>query len=110
MRCSQPQGLPKEAQEFLSQRAKRKNFCPHCQRDDGYESIEIGHVGMFEDVPLNRYVLLKGYAEEFVQHCVWSSGPMEWFGLKVYNDDGKLLDTICWDQAEIDKVANPSEE
>lgn len=83
MRCSQPQGLPYEAEQFLLEKAVKLNECRHCNRHDGYQKEVIGTCGMYENVNLHRYTLLDGStADEFVQHCVWDSGPMEWFGLR----------------------------
>lgn len=82
MRCSQPQGLPSEAEKFLRNNAVALNYCLHCGRHDGYKKEVIDTCGMFEDVSLYRYTLLDGStADEFVQHCVCDSGPMEWLGL-----------------------------
>lgn len=95
MRCSQPQGLTEAAEAFLKENALVKNCCEHCNRNDGYDNEVIGMTGMFDDVPLARYKLKDGYAEEFVQYCVWSSGPMEWFGLRVYKN-GKQVQEFVW--------------
>lgn len=86
MRCSQPMGLTAEAEKFLKENAVKLNECPHCHRCDGYKREVIDTCGMCGDVDLHRYTLLDGStAYEFVQHCVWSSGPMEWFGLRTKN-------------------------
>lgn len=83
IRCSQPQGLPPEAIEFLKQNAVRLNPCTHCLRDDGYKKEIIDTCGMFDDVDLYCYTLSDGdTAIEFVQQEIWSSGPMIWFGLR----------------------------
>lgn len=97
MRCSQPQGLPQEARDFLTANAIVKNHCVKCNRHDGYEAEKIGSVGMFDDVPVNKYKLKDGtFATEFVQHCIWSSGPMEWFGLHL--EDGR---EFLWPEDEL---------
>jgi hypothetical protein len=87
MRCSQPQGLSKEAEDFLRENARVKDFCPCCGRDSGYikEQInETDHTQAFDDCALFRYHLKDGIAaEEYVQFEVWDSGPMTWLGLKV---------------------------
>ena len=84
MRCSQPQGLPQEAIEFLEENAARKDPCTHCGRDSGYETKEIDRCGMCEDTPIIAYLLKDGtWAEEYLQGEIWSSGPMMWLGLKV---------------------------
>lgn len=82
MRCSQPHGLPGKAEEFLAQKAFRMNCCPICKRDDGYKKEAIGTYGMSDEITLYRYFLVDGStADEYVQHTVWSSGPMIWLGL-----------------------------
>ena len=92
MRCSQPMGLPLEAITFLEKFAIKKNLCSTCKRHDGYESVDTGNkYGMFMEFSLLRYMLIDGRtAEEYVQYCIWESGPMEWLGLKV--SDGTVFE------------------
>lgn len=55
---------------------------------------------MFEnEYPLHRHVLKDGrYADEFLQACPWSSGPVAFLGLKV-SDGTEFL----WTEEEIEK-------
>ncbi len=100
IRESQPQGLPPAAEDYLKKYGIKVNYCPHCQRDGGLKKDEIGTTGMFGDVPLWRYYLDKmpgvTHADEFVQECVWDSGPMEWFGLRLSNGT-----EIKWSEEEL---------
>lgn len=83
MICSQPMGLTAEAEKFLKENSVKLNEWPCCHRYDGYKREVIDTCGMYEDVKLYGYTLLDGStANEFVQHCVWCSGPMEWMGLR----------------------------
>lgn len=97
MRCTQPYGLPEEAKLFLKIHAVRKDPCDHCGRDSGYTKKEVGIYGMFDEMPLFEYTLADGNtATEFVQHEVWSSGPMVWLGLRT--SDGQEL---LWAESEM---------
>ena len=88
IRCSQPQGLPDKAIEFLKNFAKTINQCPHCDRHDGYKRAIVGKYGMFDELNLHRYTLNDGSTvDEFIQHEIWDSGPMIWLGLKWKNTD-----------------------
>ena len=99
MRCSQPYGLPKEAEQYLKEYAVKFNYCEHCARHDGYKTEKTDkYYGMYDEFPLKKYKLKNGeFAEEFVQYSIWSSGPMEWLGLKTPEGD------ITWNQQEICK-------
>lgn len=93
MRCSQPYGLPLEAEEFLKQNAILDNKCPTCQRHDGYQKSSIGTYGMFEELEYYQYILSDGrVAQECIQHEVWSSGPMTWLSLKCEDIEFKWQD------------------
>lgn len=86
MRCSQPQGLPTEANRFLKNNARRVNECRHCYKHNGYHREIIGQYGMYNEFNLYRYSLLDGTtAEEYVQKEIWSSGPIIWMALKWKN-------------------------
>lgn len=88
IRCSQPQGLPPEAVEFLKNNAVKINQCTCCLRYDGYSREIIDTCGMCDDVDLYCYALVNGdTATEFVQEEIWSSGPMIWFGLRCKNSE-----------------------
>lgn len=88
MRCSQPMGLPKSAQEFLGTNVIKVNGCPHCRRYYGLKEEKIGTYGMFDELSLYRYYLVDGsFADEFVQHEIWDCGPMTWLGLKIFRVD-----------------------
>jgi hypothetical protein len=92
-------GLPTEAVTLLAEQTLRANPCEHCDRDDGPVSKVVGHVGMFDDLPLHEYELKDGRtAKEVVQHEVWSSGPMIWLALEL--SDGT---SILWDEKDIDE-------
>lgn len=83
MRCSQPYGLTPEALMFLSQNARKIDHCSHCGRYDDHPKTEIGTYGMQDELGLYRHTLSDGRtADEYVQHEVWSSGPMIWLGLQ----------------------------
>lgn len=99
IRCSQPQGLPDTANEFLRVNAVKVNLCPHCHRSDGYQREEIDTYGMFEELRLYRYTLDDGRtADEFIQHEVWDCGPMTWLGLR-------CGDTVFeWDAEDIEQM------
>jgi hypothetical protein len=91
MRCSQPQGLPGDAIEFLKNEAKPVNMCGCCKRHDGYHRTPIDTYGMFDELELYQYRLKNGKtAKEYVQCSIWSSGPMIWLGLLL--DDGTKLE------------------
>ena len=99
MRCTQDYGLSGKAVEFLYDEAKRLDQCAACGRYDGFESEDIGDYGMFGELQYQRYHLEDGRtAEEFGQHCVWSSGPMIWLGLRV-SDGTELL----WDEEDMEE-------
>jgi len=105
MRCSQPIGLTKEANEFLEANAKRTNECPNCHRYDDLEKVETTPSGMYGDVPHFIYTLKDGgRASSFVQYCEWSSGPMEWFGLTVFDKDGKQINQFLWAKEDIEEM------
>ncbi len=83
MRCSQPHGLPPEAEEFLRRNAIRHNECSHCQRHDGYVRKSLGTYGMFDELEYYQYSLCDGrVAKECIQHEIWDSGPMAWLSLR----------------------------
>jgi len=104
MRMSQPMGLPTEAQKFLQKHAKRVDPCEHCKRHSGYVKRRTGDTGMFHDVPIFEYTLDNGgHADEFIQHTIWSSGPMEWFGLKIFDTKGVHINTIEWCRSEFEE-------
>lgn len=103
MRCTQPMGLPAQAEVFLAQKTKRRNPCTHCDRDDGPVKKEVASVGMYDDLPLYQYELKDGgTATEFVQKEEWSSGPMIWVALRL--SDGT---TIEWDPAHMTEDWDP---
>lgn len=83
MRCSQPQGLPTEASQFLEANVRRVNECRHCHRHNGNTREIIGQYGMFDELNLYRYSLLDSTtAEEYIQKEIWDSGPIIWLALK----------------------------
>jgi hypothetical protein len=89
-------GLALKAEAFLKEHAVLKDPCEHCGRNSGYVCKEIGRIGMFNDLVLSEYKLKDGsVAKEFVQHELWSSGPMIWVALEV--DGEKFL----WPESEL---------
>ncbi len=99
MRCSQPQGLPEEAEKFLEENAIKKNVCSKCGRYSGHitEKQEKTY-GMFEEFNLLKYKLKSGgWAEEYIQYCYWSSGPVEFSALKL--PDGTKIE---WDKEYVE--------
>jgi len=102
IRCSQPMGLPDKARAFLESHALKVNTCPVCCRHDGYNKVEIGNYGMFDELVLNRYFLANGgTADEFIQHEVLDSGPMTWLRLKVFCEDGTAGCVLSWSHEEL---------
>jgi hypothetical protein len=105
MRQYQPAGLTQPAQDFLDENAQVSNQCKHCGRHDGFESEVIGQTqGMFghdvDGLPLKKYFLKDGRtAEEQVQHCEWSSGPIEFWQLVV--SDGTIFK---WNEKALRKL------
>lgn len=90
IREDQPQGLPADAEVFLTANCLLVGAkpCPHC----GKPTIQVRktekcgeYIGMFDDeYLLLRYFLIDGRtADEFEQCAPWSSGPMIFLGLKV---------------------------
>ena len=100
MRCDQYMGITPEAQELLAQNVQI-DVCPCCKRAMPINREVIGHYdGMFGDqYDLHRIPLKEGYAVEFLQEDPWSSGPMFFIGLTVYN--GVLERTFKWSDDEI---------
>lgn len=89
MRCSQPYGLPLDAQLFLEKNESVVR-CEHCNSILKYDREVLGNCGMFDDVPILRYNLKDGRtADEFLQYSPWSSGPMLFFALVV--SDGTVF-------------------
>jgi hypothetical protein len=62
--------------------------------------------GMFdEEYTLFRHQLKDGrYADEYLQAQPWSSGPVSFIGLRVYDRDGNLTDNFYWDEYDIDNA------
>ena len=100
MRCSQPQGLPTSAEEFLFRNAVRLNRCQRCFRNDGYQKEVIGTCGMSDDVNLYKYTLSNGdTADEYVQHEAWDSGQIIWLGLKCKDKTFEWTSLEIWNEA-----------
>jgi hypothetical protein len=82
-------GLSVKAQVFLTRAGIKVNACKHCSRNDGIKRKQIGTYGMFNEIPLFRYFINHvdhpgiTHADEFVQDCIWNSGPIEWLGLRL---------------------------
>lgn len=59
-----------------------------------YHEEVWAYCGMFDDVPLRRWVFTHGTAiEEHVQWSYWDAGPIEFMALK---EDGVWLDGTLW--------------
>ncbi len=104
MRCDQFIGLPPAADEFLN---LRRQICDCCKQAIAITTEEIGHFeGMFmNQYPLHRYKFIGGFVEEFLQASPWSSGPMLFLGLRVYNLEGELVKVIQWPEQEIEEMS-----
>ncbi len=105
MRCDQFAGLPTDAIEFLNTNIKEPIICPTCNCTRPFKTAVAGYyIGMFgEKYDLYRYELKDtGYAEEFVQASPWSSGPVFFLGLKVFNKFCEEIHTYLWPQETID--------
>ena len=99
IRETQPMGLAPRAEAFLKEHGILKDYCEHCDRNNGYERRVYQRVGMFDDLALCEYTLKDGRtARQFVQREVWSSGPMIWTALEVEGE--KFL----WPEEEIEKI------
>lgn len=101
IRFTQPQGISKDAREFLNNHRAHQNDCPHCGRSDIVPAERIGHFeGMCgEEWPLMRYPLSNGgWADEFVQEEYWDSGPVIFLGLRT--NDGQ---SYVWDKKVMNK-------
>lgn len=94
MRCDQFAGLPEAANAFL------------CGNELEAGRRLIGHFqGMFgHTYDLYRHQLDDGYADEFVQADPWSSGPVFFLGLRVYNAEGVVQLEFLWPQEFIDNA------
>ncbi len=104
MRCDQFIGLSLAANEFLD---SRKQICGCCKQAVALTMEQIGHYeGMFMDeYPLRRYKFIGGSADEFLQASPWSSGPMFFLGLRVYNLGRELIKVIQWAEQEIEEMS-----
>lgn len=103
-RSTTDMGLTPEARLYLGEFGvfEKQTFM------DGYGKempIEVpvtektGERGMFQEIDLVKYKMKDGtWSEEFIQASPWSSGPVEFIGLK--HDKKKFL----WDEKEIDKI------
>jgi len=103
IRCTQPQGLPSEAEDFLRENAAVLDRCGFCGRHNGYDTRKIGETGMFDDLPILEYRLKNGcVAQEFVQLTIWDCGPMIWMGLKVGDKEFR------WNEDTIESLTGES--
>ena len=102
MRSDQFMGLPFEAIDFLAANEVRDEPCPCCKRPYPAKREVCGTYWGAYDInehPLFRYFLTEGrVAKEFVQAEPWSSGPMFFLGLKVYDKDNNLLSEFLWSE------------
>jgi len=106
MRCDQHVGLPPEAAAFLEANEIPVQVCRHCNRPMPRTLKVVGHYsGMFDQqYDLYRHPLKDGgHADEFLQATPWSSGPMFFLGLGIFQPGTKLPSrTITWAEEEID--------
>jgi len=108
MRCDQFMGLPAQAGKFLKANMIPEEICPCCKRSLSplANSYVIDHYhGMFNDCyDLYRHKLKDGgCADEFVQAMPFSSGPVFFLGLRVYDVKGEQTREFLWSQKEIDE-------
>jgi hypothetical protein len=97
-------GLPFKAISFLKENAKTLSQCSACSRHDGYDREAYTYAGMVDDVPLYEYELKGGRtAQEFVQHTVWSSGPILWLGLRIITPNKKKTVKILWPESAFEE-------
>jgi len=102
--CDQFVGVPIEAEEFLAANQLIPASCLCCKRPYPPVTEPSGKVyeGMYmEEYPLFRHKLKEGYAEEYLQAAPWSSGPMHFLGLKVYDSHGTEIRDFQWTEQEI---------
>ena len=108
MRCDQMVGRTAAADAFLeAKQIVNVNVCPTCgHRTDLSKKPEVigRFYGMFDqEYPLHRFQLQDDcYAEEYLQAEPWSSGPMFFIGLRVYDAGNRLIQTFEWTEEEID--------
>ena len=106
MRCDQPMGLSPRATQFLEQNEVLPGKCKECGRPFYVELEQIGEYEGFDKHALNRHKLQNGgFADEFVQAAPWSSGPVIFFGLRVYNKDAELMQTFLWTERQIERAS-----
>ena len=106
MRCTQMCGLPRKARKFLA--ANREEvYCKACGQATNLNYREYGPiVGMFDEEALLEYDLKRGgVAREERQFEIWSSGPMIFLRLRIYErtKDNTLVevDSISWTTEEL---------
>lgn len=100
MRCDQFAGLPRDAICFLKENETPPVNCLTCNCTHSNKLDVVGNYdGMFGNrYNLYRYPLKDGYAYEFVQAVPWSSGPIFYLGLYVYDTKGICKQTFLWDE------------
>lgn len=89
--------------EFL----KAYDSCPHCGKDTKNRvktEVYTEYPGAWDEMfPLKKYFLKDGgYAIEVEQASPWSSGPMIYTKLEIYDENNVLKQTIEWDEKEIE--------
>jgi len=107
MRCDQYMGMTDEAGDFLEENQIPREVCPTCKQSIPYDLKTISHYnGMYmNEYPLVRFELKNGgHADQYLQAQPWSSGPIAFIGLKVFNKKDKLIKTFEWSQEDIDNV------
>jgi len=109
MRCSQIMGLSDGARKFLKKGEKllwtdhiRRVFPDGSEEEEVYEhcAVEIrpgeGSYGMFHEFEFDEFVFPDGTVyEEYVQHEVWSSGPMIWLAIR-HKDTKEPVKETLW--------------
>ncbi len=107
MRCDQTRGLTFAAMRFLAKYEARPDACPCCQHIPPSVLEECGNYdGMYDsEYKLYRHKLKDGrWADEFLQAQPWSSGPVAFLGLRVFEKDGQECANFLWPSEEIENA------
>jgi hypothetical protein len=103
-RSDQCMGVTPDARQFVLKYSMQDTVCPTCHQCVVVNHETVGaYYGMFMDnYPLHRYPLKSGgWADEFLQDQPWSSGPVAFIGLRVFDKDGEQVDEFLWPQDAI---------
>lgn len=105
-RQDQFMGLSNAAIKYLNDNEQLVGCC-RCKCAPKPKQEVMGHYdGMFgTEYALYRHRLKDGgWGDEFVQATPWSSGPVFFLGLHVYDKNGVLRHSILWSEEEINNV------